>query len=57
MAKARPGKDDLSRCTPEWIRTIDLDVRNVTLYPTELRAHTTAKELWLFCKLVYCIQY
>lgn len=25
------------RSTLEWIRTIDLDVRNVTLYPAELR--------------------
>jgi hypothetical protein len=31
-------------CTPEWIRTIDLDVRNVTLYPTELRVHATILE-------------
>src|ERR1051325_2477597 len=28
--------------TPEWIRTTDLLLRRQTLYPAELRAHTSA---------------
>lgn len=28
-------------CTPEKTRTSDLNIRNVALYPTELRVHST----------------
>ena len=27
-------------CTPDWIRTSDLQSRSLTLYPTELRARS-----------------
>ena len=39
--KRANGKSFKNHCAPEWARTTDLKIRNLALYPTELRARAS----------------